>query len=232
MKKKNIFAIVLAMALVAVVSVGATIAYLTATTKEVKNTFKFADGMEVKLTEPTPSVPPQVTTSPNPDGGHDYTNILPGQELGKNPIVHTTTPVDAYLFVKVSGANALLKPKEINKIWTPVDASAIDSYGNGVYYMAVTGEAGEQGPFSVFEKVVVDNVKIENGLGANGKEVTLDDIIIQVYEVQQQGFKTVADAAKECKWKTVGTGTGTGTGSGTTDPAVDPANPAPEVPAA
>lgn len=221
MKKKNIFGIVLAMALVAVISVGATLAYLTAQTKDVKNTFKFADGMEVTLEEPKPTPTADVTVTPNKDGGYDYSNIVPGQLMDKNPIVKTETPVDAYLFVKIEGASALVKPADIDKtVWKPVDDTKIDAYGNGVYYMEVTGQAGEQGPWDVFTQVQVGDVKLEGEI--NGEyEVEIDDIVVKVFEIQKTGFENdVVGAEKQCKWNQTTTG---GTGSGTTDPAEEPA---------
>jgi len=219
MKKKNIFAIVLAMALVAVVSVGATLAFLTAETKDVKNTFKFADGMEVELEEPTPTPTADVTVSPNPDGGYDYTNIVPGLTMEKNPRVYTTTPVDAYLFVKIEGASELMMPTDINLTeWKPVDAAKIDKWGNGVYYMEVAGSDTRQGPFDVFEHVKVGDVAINNAKLDGKEEVTIDDIVVKVYEIQKEGL-SVTEAEAQCKWNQTTTG-GTGTEGG--DPVVNP----------
>lgn len=222
MKKKNIFGIVLAMALVAVISVGATLAYLTAQTKDVKNTFKFADGMEVTLEEPKPTPTADVTVSPNPDGGYDYSNIVPGQLMDKNPIVKTKTPVDAYLFVKIEGASALVKPADIDKtVWTPVDATKIDAYGNGVYYMEVEGKAGEQGPWDVFTQVQVGEADLNDAKLDGVEEIKIDDIVVKVFEIQKTGFENdVVGAEKQCKWNQTTTG---GTGTGATDPAEEPA---------
>lgn len=165
MKKRSVLMTVLAMILVAVISVGSTLAYLTATDKKVVNTFTFGD-MTVKLEEPTPSVPPEVTTTPNDDGGYDYENVTPNSVLGKNPQVSTETDVNSYLFIKVSGANDMIKPclvekdengqvvktdgqivtKEGNPIttefgWTDAgstkDGYTVDAYYNGLYYREI-----------------------------------------------------------------------------------------------
>lgn len=191
MKKRSVLMTVLAMILVAVISVGSTLAYLTATDKEVVNTFHFAD-MTVTITEPTPSVPPQVTVSPKPsDGGFDYTNVLPNQALGKNPQITTDTDVDAYLFIKVSGASDLVMPcldkdgKAGNPIttnhgWTaaPSPAPAVDGNFNGIYYREIKvgtmtpNENGVYGPFDVFQYVKVADKDVITSLDDEGKVVT------------------------------------------------------------
>ena len=103
MKKRNILTIALALVLVAAIAVGGTLAYLTAQDDQVTNTFTFADGMEVKLWEPQPTVVADETITGNQETGWNYANVVVGQSLNKAPTLATTTSVDAYVFVKVSG---------------------------------------------------------------------------------------------------------------------------------
>lgn len=197
MKKKNILTFVVAMVLVAALSVGGTLAYLTATDEKVENKFTFGD-MTVELTEPTPDpdkLPEGVTTEENkdPDGkvipGFKYVNILPGQDLPKNPKVETVTTTPAYLFIKISGASKDVMPKAIDSKWTAYQDGTEATYYNGIYYMEVDDTT--KGQMDVFTEVKVS-------ADATG-EVDPDNIVIEVYEVQKQGL-TLDQAAAQCKW--------------------------------
>lgn len=85
------------MFVVAFASIGGTIAWLTAQTSEVKNTFTTA-GIEITLSE-------TMNTDSDNDGKNDKweAQLVPGKEYAKNPVVAvdgTVTNVDVYLFVK------------------------------------------------------------------------------------------------------------------------------------
>lgn len=84
MKIKKILALALAAVLLVAVSVAGTVAYLTAETNEVKNTFTAA-GIELDLTETEPNWTMQ---------------LVPGTEKTKDPVVTVKTSVKAYVFVK------------------------------------------------------------------------------------------------------------------------------------
>ena len=201
--KKNILTFVVAMVLVAALSVGGTLAYLTATSNQVTNTFKFAD-MTVTLKEDPPEkTPDKVKAEENEDPdthekipGVKYTNIEPGQTLPKKPTVTTTTTSDAYLFIKVSGASKTVMPSDedgntdANPItdtyeWKKFQQGTKDDFYNGIYYKVITGKNGVQNVGSVFEYVKVS----ENATG----EENIADIKIDVYEIQQSGFIAEGD---------------------------------------
>lgn len=200
MKKRNILTAVLALALVAVVAVGATMAYLTDTDDQVVNTFTFANGMEVTITEPTPSpVHDEKITEKDPTHpgkGFNYENVVPGQDLNKAPEISTTTDVDAYVFVKISGANPLVSISKTDGMgvdlskWTAIDADTPDQYGNGIYYTTVTvtedtkGQAKDLG--SIFKQVTVGEKDLLNTTA--GEALDLGDIMIDVYEIQMNGI--------------------------------------------
>lgn len=217
MKKRSILTIVLAIALTAIVSVGATMAYLTATDKEVVNTFKFADKMEVKVSETTPETEEDEKISSDPTG-LKYENIVPGQKLNKSPKITTTTDVPAYVFVKVSSASAEVHPTLINGGWTAVADGTKDTNWNGVYWKyidpaaqkgdlgyaaRVSGQDGWYDLGSIFDQVEVSatpevkkTVEYEkdgdgNVIGvktSEGAEVKLQPIKIGVYEIQATTF--------------------------------------------
>lgn len=93
MKKK--IALVLAVVLLMVATVGGTLAWLTDSTDEVKNTFTTAD-IDVTLTE-------TFNTDSNNDGTNDkwQAQMIPGYTYAKDPKVEVSADsVDCYLFVK------------------------------------------------------------------------------------------------------------------------------------
>lgn len=97
MTMKKIVAIVLAMVLVAVAAVGATMAYLT-DTKSVTNTFTMGD-VKITLDE---------TDVKNPTGGRVTSNaydIYPGAVVTKDPIVHNVGKNGAYIRATVNVSN-------------------------------------------------------------------------------------------------------------------------------
>lgn len=202
MKKRNILTAVLALALVAVIAVGGTLAYLTDTDDQVVNTFTFAQGMEVQLWEPDP----QNSTNPafpianesvtgDPEKGWDYTNVVPGQDLIKAPTLATTTSVDAYVFVKVDGFTNDLTRGEIKNEWKTLNE---DEFGNGIFYKEVTGAASQQELLALFE-----TVKVADNLAGT---TSLPKITIDVYEIQAASFASAAEALEQTPFKTTTTG--------------------------
>lgn len=97
MTMKKIVAIVLAMVLVAVAAVGATMAYLT-DTKTVTNTFTMGD-VKITLDE---------TNVKDPEGARVTSNaydVYPGAVVTKDPIVHNVGKNGAYIRATVNVSN-------------------------------------------------------------------------------------------------------------------------------
>ena len=187
MKKKNVLVMGLSMALVAVISIGGTLAYMTASDDKVTNTFKFANNIAVTLDEDEPDPTGNETITPNADGGFDYKNVTPGQELNKAPEFTVTTEVDAYVFARVTpGENMTIGA--ITAGWT-----ALEGVDN-VWYKEVAGQAGVQDLGTLFTKVTVGNVEL------SGTE-ELGDITIEVAAIQKSGFATPAAAYGEAKFQ-------------------------------
>ena len=116
MKKKSL-ALVLALAMIVVCVVGGTLAWLTATTPEVKNTFTTSD-IDITLAETT---------------GTSY-QMIPGYTIAKDPTVTVVKDSEkCYLFVKVD------KSANFDKFMTydmAADWTALTGV-NGVYYREV-----------------------------------------------------------------------------------------------
>ena len=108
MKKKNVLMMALSLCLVAVIAVGGTLAYLTASDGTLTNTFSFANGITVEQSE-TWTEDNRVwneSATPTSDGegndtGYGYINLVAGQQAHKKPVVTVTTDIPTYVFIEV-----------------------------------------------------------------------------------------------------------------------------------
>lgn len=111
MKKKSLITMLVALSVTASVMVGATLAYLTAETGEVKNTFTIGN-VNIKLEEP----------SWEPD---DALNLEPGAVIAKDPTVTNTGVNEAFVAVTVSGMDEMASvgfSATVNNGWVKVNA--------------------------------------------------------------------------------------------------------------
>ena len=184
MKKKNFLTILLSLALVAVVGVGATLAYLTDNTQTVNNKFTF-DDIEITLKE-NASVPDgqSYLIRENKEGtvagteaieGSDvgvvYSDILPGATVAKNPYITVSeSNAHAYVYAYVTGVAAPLSVTWSDG-WTVVEDTGL---AGTLLRREVDKNAA--GKYDVFTQVQV-------AATANGEE-TLNDISIQAYAHQ------------------------------------------------
>ena len=192
--KKNILTTLVACILVAALAVGGTLAYMTATDSKVTNTFQFANGMTVSLTEEEPDAIGDETITAHSNGkGYAYANVTPGQTLNKAPEVSVTTSVDAYVFVRISGFDGnLISCNGITEGWTELTGLTGVDYTdmNGVYYKTVNGADGAQDLGTVFTQVTIGT----NQLDTNGANLNIPDVVIEVAAIQQVGFNDAAAA--------------------------------------
>lgn len=146
MTKKKVMMAAMSTALVAVVGVGGTLAYLSSKSEEVTNTFEVGTGFipgpdnhqALWLDETDVDNSNTGTNLPNQgrDLANNYTDFNPGDIRTKDPIVYLTNgSVESYVFVKVTGVDALedimaggVQAFEVtgwdNTYWTPVEVSA------------------------------------------------------------------------------------------------------------
>ena len=130
MKKKGL-ALVLALTLLVVCVVAGTLAWLTAKSDTVVNTFTTSD-IEVKLEE---------TKGTTVTGGKEF-KMIPGYELEKDPKAWVVAgSEDCYLFVKLDWANNTYTSGETAKSyldWAIADGWALVPSETNVYYRTVT----------------------------------------------------------------------------------------------
>ena len=182
MKKKNFLTIMLSLALVAVIGVGATLAYLTDNTQTVNNKFTF-DDIEITLKE-NASVPDGqfyqikktedetfgTTEIKGAEKGIDYDEVLPGATVEKNPYITVSeSNAHAYVYAYVTGVAAPLSVTW-SEGWTEVET---DLTGTLLRREVAKNEAGK---YDVFTQVQV-------ATGAAGTE-DLNDISIKAYAHQ------------------------------------------------
>lgn len=185
-KKKGVstkvFLSLLALVLVAGCAVGGTIAWLTATTEPVVNTFTYGK-IKIDLAETT---------------GTKY-KIIPGVNISKDPKVTVKADSEAcWLFVKVAEEGTFVADKVTYSIaegWKVLDATNHP----GVYYRevdAVTADtnfnvlAGDttypNGVVTVSENLTKKDIK--------GLTETRPQLIFTAYAVQKDGINTAAEA--------------------------------------
>lgn len=195
MKKKNLLVSLLSLALVAVIGVGATLAYLTDSTQTVSNKFTFDDieitlkedasvpaGQSYQIQENKDGTEPGTEPITGSDVGVIYTDVLPGATVEKNPyITVSASNAHAYVYAYVTGVAAPLSVTRSDG-WTEVETNLT---GTLLRREVAKNEAGT---YNVFTQVQVDAT-------ANGEE-TLNAITIKAYAHQADNTDVdTADAA-------------------------------------
>lgn len=212
MKKRNVMTMALSLAMVGVIAVGGTLAYLTATDGSVTNTFTFVAGdagedvINVKLTEDKPfaeGTQGVAVVTANDEGGYDYTNVVPNQTLPKAPEVSVKTKVDSYVYVRVTegkGENAVTVDETAwNEDWALIDTvEAVDGTTTSkVYaYHEVVGHNNDyQELGSIFTAVKIPNIATVK----DGEAVQLQDVKIEVAAIQSATFTSAENAYEDGK---------------------------------
>lgn len=187
-KKKGVstkvFLSLLALVLVAGCAVGGTIAWLTATTEPVVNTFTYGK-IKIDLAETT---------------GTEY-KIIPGVNISKDPKVTVKADSEAcWLFVKVAEEGTFVTDKVTYSIangWTKGDGTDIPT---NVYYRSVSASDGNQDIYVLAGDETYHNgvVTVSEGLTkAEVNSVTEENqpkLIFTAYAVQKDGINTAAEA--------------------------------------
>ena len=179
MKKRKIMMSVMSAALVGVVAIGGTLAYLSAQSNQVTNTFNVGAGYEeddkghvglwldeTKKTDDKNPTEIGVGEENRTETGVDYTEMLPGSVVVKDPTFHLTTgSTDSYVFALVKG----------------VDAMIADGY-----YFTATKPEGQADPENAFNDAWK---KVSVGSGFDGLYIYFDgeDNIVEGGELNEEG---------------------------------------------
>ena len=112
MKKKNIMTAALSLSLVGVIAVGGTLAYFTDQAETKVNSFTTGK-VDIVLHDESPEVLGMVSGTEKPEGGIEYDNIVPGDELSKDvyvSVIHDSAPTRLAVLVTVENTKGTAKP--------------------------------------------------------------------------------------------------------------------------
>ena len=112
MKKKNIMTAALSLSLVGVIAVGGTLAYFTDQAETKVNAFTTGK-VDIVLHDESPEVLGMVSGTEKPEGGIEYDNIVPGDELSKDvsvSVIHDSAPTRLAVLVTVENTKGTAKP--------------------------------------------------------------------------------------------------------------------------
>lgn len=190
MKKKKIFSLVVALALVGAVAVGATLAYFT-DSHTAKNVITMGN-VDIDLDEPN--------FDPTPEGeekDNKIEDITPGEEITKDPTITVADDSeDAYLRAKIeiTGLGDEQKAELLKGI--NVDADHWYLGEDGYYYYQSIVKAKDV-------VVLFDKVKIPERWGNEVADLTFE-IIVSAEAIQADNFNPArvdnAENGKICAW--------------------------------
>lgn len=182
MKKKGL-AMVLALVLLAVCAVSGTLAWLTAKSDTVVNTFTASD-IEVKLDE---------TKGTTVTGGKEF-KMIPGYELEKDPKAWVVAgSEDCYLFVKLDWANNTYTSGETTRSylnWKIADGWELVPGETNVYYCTVTSDemSSDKGKTHAYPILAGDKVTVSGDITKEQMnaftDATLPKLTITAYASQ------------------------------------------------
>lgn len=198
--RKKLLTLVCCLAIVAAVSLGATVAYLTAH-GSVTNTFTLG-----KINPPDPDIDPELAGFLDEAKVDEYGvedeeaekrvlaneyKLIPGHTYTKDPTVHIGPDSEpCYVFVKIENGIS-----DVTEIIAPVSGwTKFDSEDN-VWYQTYTTNDDENVDFVVFQTFKVLGTATDTALEA----VKDESIVVNAYIIQSDGFETVADAWAEVK---------------------------------
>lgn len=198
MKKKTL-TVAIALVLVVALAVGATYAYLKASSGPVKNTFVagklFDQDGGIKLQEKEVTAKEDGTyeikeNAPWKNEGYEYT-VQPGVDLPKQPAVNVSgLDTQAYLFVGVKGetTNGFTWSVDTTK-WSPLMNGNTQVVKDGYKIWVLTGNV-QNNTYDILtgNKIVVDDEFVPSTLTAD------NNIEFQAYICQSAGFSSAYEA--------------------------------------
>ena len=200
MKKKSL-ALVLALTLLVVCVVAGTLAWLTAKSDTVVNTFTASD-IEVKLEE---------TKGTTVTGGKEF-KMIPGYELEKDPKAWVVAgSEDCYLFVKLDWANNTYTSGETTKSyldWAIADGWTLVSGETNVYYRTVTSAqmSSDDGATNAYPILAGNKVTVSGDITKEQMnaftDATLPKLTITAYASQLHKNATETFSASEA-WNNI-----------------------------
>lgn len=187
---KKMFIAMLALVLALGCAVGGTIAWLTANTDPVVNTFTYGD-INIELYEHAYDAATNTLTTQTTDKVDNY-KIVPGKNLPKDPTVKVVANSEAcWLFVKVEATGDFANGKVAYSVDTTAGNWTALTGVSGVYYREVENSTDAQ----VFPVLAGNKVTVsENLTKAEIANATAPTLTFTAYAVQRDGIDNVTDA--------------------------------------
>ncbi len=201
-KTTKILTAALALVLVVVVAIGATVAYLTSKPDAVVNTFTIGK-IQITLDEKAVDEYGDEIANTARRTANTY-KLIPGETYTKDPTVHVQPGSEkCYVFVKVEDGLATLRIEAATTIADQIAAKGWTALGNaypGVYYQTVDAIAdnGDVKDLVVFEEFTITDDADLSGVVASG-ETNATSITVTAYAIQFAGFESNVTGA----WTTV-----------------------------
>lgn len=162
MKKRKIMMSVMSAALVGVVAIGGTLAYLSDTSNSVTNTFNVGSGYiddgehvglwldEIDYDGKDEEGNPADRT----ETGNLYEELLPGSVVAKDPTFHLTEgSTESYVFAEVTGVDAMIEAGYYFTVDEPVGQADPVASAFGDKWQKVDDQKGFDGLYVYTEKV-------------------------------------------------------------------------------
>lgn len=202
MKKKSIVFIVVALLLALALIIGGISAYFTSTPEAKTNVFTIGN-VQITLTEPTWDALPDANNNGKKDAAE---NLVPGQEVAKDPTVTNVGASPAYIFVKVeipnyTGTSAATDLFDLHTVDTTKWNRIVDTTTSNVHtqvFAYATGTTKETltplaagSNVKLFENVTLttDETCITNA-GTGDKNV-----VVTAYGIQTEGLSETTQEA-------------------------------------
>ncbi len=184
-KLKKVLLSIVALTLVAALSVAGTLAYLQSETDDVVNTFE-ANQVTVTLTEDKQAY-----------------NIIPGTTETKNPTVTVTNSIDCYVYIEVTDATSLADGKKLVEYEIETGPNAwqpLEGYTNVYYREVAVNAADADKTFNVLKDNKVTypaSLTNEDMLDGEGKLRTDIKLSFKASAVQKEPFADEVEAYTE-----------------------------------
>lgn len=198
MKKRTKLGV--SLALVGILAVGGTYAYLQFQTGPVENTFTFGDNVNGEIKEPhwDGECFEGETCDIEATGKQDAQNFTPGQTIAKDPQLKNTSNVPAYAAVKieytgVENDTAVTSYAALNK-FAEIDWNTNDWYFNADHTLAIYKKVLHPDENNVENKTVpvFTNVKInEHAVYPEAGET--NDLAMHHFQINVKGYFAQAD---------------------------------------
>lgn len=188
--KKKVTAIALAVCILAVAVIGATMAYFTDTDSKT-NTFTFG-GVDIELTEKSEKDEQnKIHAGTEKDGGFTYDTVLPGLVYSKVPTV-TVKEGPAWVVVTVTVPTIYDHPDFFNETANERDFVMEKKVvgENTVYYFYAKNPVNPNGSVTPFTEVKINPALTQNDV----KNLPTFNVVVNAYGIQKDGFSN-AEAA-------------------------------------